>query len=402
MRSQKRHYGLVLALTVLLLSHAVVLAAPVSLVVNGTTGTIMTGNPCPSPRTSATYKHIQAAITCAESGDSLVIAAGVYPENLTITKDLILQGTSAATTTINGGGVGRVLTVTGAVNVALSGLKFTNGIAADGGGVYTSASTLTFTGVQIHSNTATARGGGLFTTAGTVTFNNSTISLNTAPNGGGVYTLAGTVKILGGSVTNNTGTTTGGGVFTQAGTLSSTTGAIVGNIAATDAQIHTVVGAVTDAEQPTIIEAQVVLEGRPIAPNVQWVTSVKITITPSAGGSAVFDQTVVTNETGGFTVTVTPGAYKIRVKGVHTLARVITATLVPGTNIIQIPPLLEGDGNDDNLVNILDFSLLATSFGKLSSQVGFNPLVDFNDDDLVNILDFSLLATNFAKIGEVP
>jgi len=372
-------------------------AANAILQVNGSSGTIMTGNPCPTPRTSATYKHIQAAITCAEGGDTLVIAAGMYTENLTIAKSLSLQGASAATTTLNGSGVGRVLTVTGSVNVALSGFTLTNGTATDGGGVHTSASTLTFTNAAIQGNTATGRGGGLFTAAGTVTLTNSVVSLNNAPNGGGIYALAGTVKVIGGSVTGNTATGSGGGIYTQAGTITRTTNAIAGNTAGTGAQIHTVVGAITDA---TVINTQVVLQGRQTAPNSTWVTPLQITIIPATGGEAIFDQQVITDDSGTFTVLLMPGTYKMRVKGVHTLARVVTTTLVAGINTVEIPILLEGDANGDNLVNILDFSLLATAFGKTSDQVGFNAFTDFNADSLINIIDFSLLATNFSKSSE--
>ncbi|MBK8021938.1 MAG: hypothetical protein IPK19_11070 [Chloroflexi bacterium] len=374
--------------------------AAVTLNVDATTGTITTGSPCPSPRESATYQHIQAAVNCAESDDTLNIAAGTYAENVTIAKDLTLIGADAATTVVNGSGTGRVVTVDAAVSVELNDLTLTGGTAADGGGLYTSASSLTLDTVIISGNTATARGGGLFTAAGTVECTNCTVTGNSAPNGGGVFTLAGTVTFFHGSVTGNSALDSGGGVFTQAGTLGTTPGVIAGNTAATDPNVHAVVGAVIDVEMPTVIDTVVILQGRPAAPSDQLVTTLKITLIPQAGGAPVFDELVTTDDTGRLTVTVTPGAYHIRVKGTHTLARVVSATLVPGDNVLDVPQLLEGDANDDNTVNISDFSILAASFARAVGQAGYDARADFNGDAIVNISDFSLLASNFTQVGE--
>ncbi|MBK8023324.1 MAG: hypothetical protein IPK19_18305 [Chloroflexi bacterium] len=39
--------------------------------------------------------------------------------------------------------------------------------------------------------------------------------------------------------------------------------------------------------------------------------------------------------------------------------------------------LLEGDANDNNVVNIGDFSLLAAAFATTSGQQAYNPQADF-------------------------
>jgi hypothetical protein len=52
------------------------------------------------------------------------------------------------------------------------------------------------------------------------------------------------------------------------------------------------------------------------------------------------------------------------------------------------------DINQDGVVNLLDFSLLATKFGQSGASLG---RADINGDSTVNLLDFSLLATKFGK-----
>jgi hypothetical protein len=112
----------------------------------------------------------------------------------------------------------------------------------------------------------------------------------------------------------------------------------------------------------------------------------------------VDDHAVTTDQWGQFILSgLAPGIYDIRVKNTHTLRSLRTGvTLDIGANGIDFGTLLEGDANDDNYVNISDFSLLAA---------GFNPRhdarADFNQDGVVNINDFSLLAANFGQRGDV-
>jgi hypothetical protein len=71
--------------------------------------------------------------------------------------------------------------------------------------------------------------------------------------------------------------------------------------------------------------------------------------------------------------------------------------LSPGqTTDVDFGTLWEGDANDDNYVNITDFSLLATGF-----YPQYDERADFNEDGLVNITDFSLLASNFGMNGDI-
>ena len=137
------------------------------------------------------------------------------------------------------------------------------------------------------------------------------------------------------------------------------------------------------------------------APNAVYAETVTVTISDGASGIQLISGDITTDTSGNFTqVGVPPGNYKIRVKSSSTLSVVWTGTITAGTNTIDFGLLREGDADNNNLVNITDFSLLATSFGKISTDVGFDGRTDFNADGLVNITDFSLLATHFGQTGQ--
>jgi len=98
---------------------------------------------------------------------------------------------------------------------------------------------------------------------------------------------------------------------------------------------------------------------------------------------------------------VTPGIYTATVKNFHTLRNKKIITLTSGPNAISFGTLLEGDANDDNCINIIDFSLLRTAFATCEGDGKFDPWTDFNEDGCVNISDFSLLRTNFGLCGDI-
>jgi hypothetical protein len=79
-----------------------------------------------------------------------------------------------------------------------------------------------------------------------------------------------------------------------------------------------------------------------------------------------------------------------------------TVTLVSGNNNQGFGTLLVGDANNDNRVNISDFTILAATFGKSLGMPGYDARADLNGDNNVNISDFTLLASNFGKVGQNP
>jgi hypothetical protein len=70
-----------------------------------------------------------------------------------------------------------------------------------------------------------------------------------------------------------------------------------------------------------------------------------------------------------------------------------TSTSPPYSSPTSIPTAtpLPGDINNDNIVNILDYTLLSNAFGTNNSAA------DINNDGTVNILDYAILSNNFGK-----
>jgi len=217
---KRKHASFPLAVVVLALTSTAM--ASTTWYVNGATGN--NSNNCKSP--AAACKTIGHAISLAASGDSIMVAAGTYTENLTINKSLKIIGSGASATVIDGRSVNTVVTIssTGA-NVVLSNLTIRNGENSSGGGVNNSGR-LTLNNSTVTENLAplqcygfnclfhggTASGGGIYN-SGTLTISNSIISRNHAGSfctgplscsafGGGIYN-GGTLMIQNSTLTGN-------------------------------------------------------------------------------------------------------------------------------------------------------------------------------------------------------
>jgi hypothetical protein len=162
-------------------------------------------------------KTIGHAISLASSGDSIMVAAATYTENLTIGISLKVIGSSALTTIIDGRSSRSVVTNT--ANLTLSNLTIRNGLAIRGGGISNNG-TLTMNASTVSGNGAFgyfshfAEGGGIYNNSGTLTISNSTLSGNSAKSGGGIFgsaTLQNSIVANSSSGGNCSGTMTSNG-----------------------------------------------------------------------------------------------------------------------------------------------------------------------------------------------
>lgn len=158
-------------------------------------------------------------------------------------------------------------------------------------------------------------------------------------------------------------------------------------------------------QQPPLypsITGTVLLEGRPLPPDASW--SVPLTVDLLC--PALYTYGVTTDQYGEFSLThVISGTSTcdIRVKNAHTLRNIKTGVVLnPGYNVHFLEVLLEGDADDDNIVTLVDFSILATTYDKGSGDPEFDGRADFNENDWIEIADFSLLATNYDVSGDIP
>ena len=98
------------------------------------------------------------------------------------------------------------------------------------------------------------------------------------------------------------------------------------------------------------------------------------------------------------------GVFDITVDSDHALANIRRSVELPvsgDSNIVDFGILLEGDANNDGIVDVRDFTLLSEAFGSCEGGGGFNPMVDFDRSGCVNILDFTLLSKNFLKMEPI-
>ena len=150
----------------------------------------------------------------------------------------------------------------------------------------------------------------------------------------------------------------------------------------------------------TTLDGTVNLEGRTDHSGT-YAVAVYSTGTDSVAFPSITSTTV--DSSGNFTLSdLAPGTYDIAVKHPQYLQVIDTVILVEGTNSHAFGTLLAGDVTDDNVVNLFDFSPLATAFGTTAGDQDYNPLAEFTGDSVVNLFDFSLLAANFGTAGENP
>jgi hypothetical protein len=160
---------------------------------------------------------------------------------------------------------------------------------------------------------------------------------------------------------------------------------------------------ITDNEGAgALIKGSVELQGREPKPHPSWETEVRVSFTEPSETQPRYSFTTTTDQNGEFQIgPIDPSNYDMRIKGTHTLQNLVPVSLVPGDNPVNVGVLLEGDVNDDNCVNILDFSILASTFGKCEGDSEFYAIPDLNQDGCVTILDFSLIMSNFGQCGPI-
>jgi hypothetical protein len=152
----------------------------------------------------------------------------------------------------------------------------------------------------------------------------------------------------------------------------------------------------------TVLVGHVTVQGRQAQPSD--LQSVPVTLTLKSASSGVStDYSSSTDINGFFTVTVpATGTYSYRVKNFQTLAYSGNLTVSGSTTNKEMGALAEGDANNDNCINIGDFTMLASSFGTTAGNAGFDVRTDFDGDGSISITDFGMLRNSFGACGANP
>ena len=184
------------------------------------------------------YYKIQFAIDASYDGDSVLVSAGTYYENINFNgKNIALIGEDRETTIIDGGHNGSVVTfdsIEGTAS-ALSNFTITGGNAYDGGGIYCSSSAPTIKDNIITGNVSDTYGGGISCNYSSPIIMNNTITSNSAIYGGGISFDRYTSSVIKGNNIHGNSAEEGGGIgcFTfSSPTITNNT--IVGNSASTN------------------------------------------------------------------------------------------------------------------------------------------------------------------------
>jgi len=178
------------------------------------------------------FQTIQEGITAASHGDEVVVAQGIYVENVAFNgKNIVLRGTDppdaavVENTIIDGDQAGPVVTFSGSENetCVLSGFTIRNGSAPYGGGVlggdWNNRTLTTIENNIISGNHADGDGGGIVHCDGAI--QNNVITGNSAGNGGGLASCGGTIQSN--TITRNSAEGNGGGLNNCGGTIQSNT-----------------------------------------------------------------------------------------------------------------------------------------------------------------------------------
>ncbi len=172
------------------------------------------------------FASIQHGINVAKSGDTLLVQPGTYYENINFNgKDIVLGSlylTTADTsytsqTVIDGNKNGSVVTFDGDEDsmTVMVGFTLTNGLSANGGGLYINSSSPTLSELKIHENEADI-GGGVYFSRSLSRISQIVVSGNTASMfGGGISLQLSNVRLEDSRISNNSSVAQGGGVYSS-------------------------------------------------------------------------------------------------------------------------------------------------------------------------------------------
>src|SRR5229473_1663730 len=200
----------------------------------------------PSPSYAATltvcasgcYTTIAAAIAAANplGGDTISIQDASHNEaNITVDRDLTIQGQGATNTAVDGTGIsGSVFTISAGVTATIQDVTIRNGSAFLGGGIYNNG-TVTISNGTLSGNSAGYGGGGILNGGGaTATISNSTLSSNSAAVVAGGILNEGTLTISNSTLSSNSAAVVAGGILNE-GTLTISNSTLSSNSAAAGA-----------------------------------------------------------------------------------------------------------------------------------------------------------------------
>ena len=176
--------------------------------------------------TTAKLTIKNATATVADNG-TVNIANGTYTgagnNNITINKNMTIQGVSQSNTIIDAQGTAQIFTINSGVKVIIQNLTLKNGNSTTNGVAINNQGKLTVTDSTFTNNTATNTvsgyyyddGGGAIYNTGTMNMTSSIFTNNTAYDGGAIENIGigSVLNVIGSTFTNNTSLYDGGAIW---------------------------------------------------------------------------------------------------------------------------------------------------------------------------------------------
>jgi hypothetical protein len=165
-----------------------------------------------------------------------------------------------------------------------------------------------------------------------------------------------------------------------------------------DASIQTIPatasdGSLTVQPRPGLLQGAIALQGRSDH------SGVALAVRTAAG--PVSD--TVSGSSGAFAFSLVPAAYTLTVEMAGYLDAVQPGLVIAADGLIDLPPLTLpcGDPNDDDLVNILDLTLIGSHYKLICGDPGWDGRADMINDCTVNILDLTCAGANYGRSSPV-
>jgi hypothetical protein len=162
---------------------------------------------------------IQQGITLVDIGGTLVVGAGTYAENISVSKGLTLLGVGAGSTIIDGGGSSRVVYVYPNIDVTISSVTIRNGAGYTGAGIFVAGNNVfTLTNSTVSNNTSCVgcSGGGIYLPSNvTAVISGCSFVDNAAggnADGGAIWSQRNTLTVIGSTFTGNHSSGRGGAI----------------------------------------------------------------------------------------------------------------------------------------------------------------------------------------------
>jgi hypothetical protein len=122
------------------------------------------------------------------------------------------------------------------------------------------------------------------------------------------------------------------------------------------------------------------------------------TLVPSAGSNEV--KTVAVDDAGNYSFTTSlSGTVDILIEGSTALGKLVSGVNLSGAVTLNAN-LANGDADDSNSCDLLDYFALSDSYNLALGDAGYNDNADFNGDDSVDLLDYFVLSDNYNLEGD--